>query len=68
MWSAIRWHAYRIIGFMPYVDLQKAGITSPKDLIQFPWDNDNTPKACTATEDDIEEMQQILIDMNRERE
>ena len=67
MWSAVRWHAYRIIGAMPYVDLHKNGINSPRDLIQFPWDNDNAPKACTATEDDIEEMQQILKDMNKKK-
>ena len=47
--------------------IAKNGINSPRDLIQFPWDNDNAPKACTATEDDIEEMQQILKDMNKKK-
>ena len=61
MWSAIRWHAYRIMGAMPYVDLAKNGIFSPKDLIAFPWDNDDAQSDPEMpTEDDIEEMKQVF--------
>ena len=60
MWSAVRWHAYRIMGAMPYCDLEKAGIRRPTDLIKFPWDNDNIPAADVPSEEEAEEMLQIL--------
>lgn len=60
MWSAIRWHAYRIMGAIPYTDLEKAGIRRPTDLIKFPWDNDNLPEVEMPSEEDTEEILEIL--------
>ena len=65
MWSAFRWHAYRIMGAMPYADLQKAGITSPKDLIHFPWDNEPITDDDIPTDIEMMEVQQILRDMSK---
>ena len=68
MWSAIRWLAYRIMGAMPYVDLSKAGIFSPKDLIAFPWDNEDAASdPAMPTEDDIEEMKQVLKEIKKKK-
>jgi hypothetical protein len=43
---------YNIMQAMPYVDLKKAGISNPTDLIKFPWDEAdiNLP-----TDDEIQE-------------
>lgn len=60
MWSAVRWHAYRIMGAMPYCDLEKAGIRRPTDLIKFPWDNDSATVADVPSEEEAEEMLQML--------
>lgn len=66
MWSAVRWHAYRIMGAMPYVDLAKNGIFSPKDLIAFPWDNDDAQSGGDLpTEEEIEEMRQVFKTINK---
>ena len=50
MWSALRWHAYNIMGAMPYVDLHKNGIFSPTDLIKFPWDKSESEKDLPSDE------------------
>ena len=65
MWSALRWHAYRIMGAMPYVDLPKSGIHRPTDLIKFPWDNETVQvtEADAPTEEDVEEMKELLRTM-----
>ena len=65
MWSAMRWHAYRIMGAMPYCDLEKAGIRRPTDLIKFPWDSENIPDADAPSEEDEKEILEML---QREKE
>jgi len=64
MWSAFRWHAYRVMGAMPYVDLQKGGIHKPTDLIKFPWEKEQVSEADIPTEEDEREMLAILKEMN----
>lgn len=67
MWSAVRWHAYHIMGAVPYTDLEKAGIRRPTDLIKFPWDNDTPTKAEIPTDDEVEETVQLLREMNAKK-
>lgn len=63
MWSASRWQAYNIMA--AWADLAKAGIHSPKDLLQFPWEK-TTAKASIPTDEEVEEMKQILLEMQSE--
>lgn len=54
------------MGAMPYVDLAKNGIFSPKDLIAFPWDSEDAASdPAMPTEDDIEEMKQVFKAINK---
>ena len=54
------------MGAMPYVDLAKNGIFSPKDLIAFPWDSEDAASdPAMPTEDDIEEMKQVFNAINK---
>lgn len=68
MWSAMRWHAFNIMSAMPYTDLQKAGITKPSDLIQFPWDKAIVTEADIPTDEEVEETVQMLQQMNSKKE
>lgn len=68
MWSAMRWHAFNIMSAMPYTDLQKAGITKPSDLIQFPWDKAIVTEADIPTDEEVEETVQLLQQMNSKKE
>ena len=68
MWSAMRWHAFNIMSAMPFTDLQKAGITKPSDLIQFPWDKAIVTEADIPTDEDVEETVQLLREMDAGKE
>ena len=52
MWSSTRWMTYNIMWAMPYLDLKKAGIMKPTDLIKFPWDEEDI---YLPTDDEIQE-------------
>ena len=64
MWSAVRWHAYRIMGAIPYTDLEKAGIRKPADLIKFPWDKEVDTEPEIPTDDEIKDTVRMLREMN----
>lgn len=69
-WSAIRWMTFNIMAVMPYVDLKKACIRNPTDLLPFPWDNiDNDGSAVNLPSDEeIKRMQQLMREENAKRE
>jgi hypothetical protein len=70
-WSAIRWMTFNIMAVMPYVDLKKACIRNPSDLIHFPWDNiytDETGTANLPSDEEIKRMQQLMREENAKRE
>lgn len=49
------------------VDLSKAGITSPLDLLRFPWDtdgDDDSPASDMPTKEEIEQLRKELNDHN----
>ena len=49
------------------VDLSKAGITSPLDLLRFPWDtegDDDSPASGMPTKEEIEQLRKELNDHN----
>lgn len=64
MWSAMRWHAFRVMSAMPYTDLSRAGINKPSDLIEFPWDKKELSDADIPTDDEVEETLTMLKEMN----
>ena len=69
-WSAIRWMTFNIMAVMPYVDLKKACIRNPSDLIPFPWDNidADTGTANLPSDEEIKRMQQQMREENAKRE
>ena len=49
------------------VDLSKAGITSPIDLLRFPWDTDEdgeSPASDMPTKEEIEQLRKELNEHN----
>ena len=49
------------------VDLAKAGITAPLDLLRFPWDTDDdgeSPASDMPTKEEIEQLRKELNDHN----
>lgn len=63
LWQSVRWMTYQIMSVMPYCDLRKAGITSPSDLIKFPWDEE-VKKDDLPTDEEVEEIRKQLIAEN----
>lgn len=61
---------FNIMAVMPYVDLKKACIRNPIDLIRFPWDNIDTDETGTAnlpSDEEIKRMQQLMREENAKR-
>ena len=49
------------------VDLSKAGIASPLDLLRFPWDaddDDDSPASDLPTKEEIEQLRKELNEHN----
>lgn len=46
-------------------ELRKANIHSPRDLIRFPWDNDNVDDSNLPTDDEVKKMQAELEEINK---
>lgn len=58
LWSATRWQTYYTMMTTIGSDgMRKAGITSPKDLMEFPWEKSAPPP---ITEDDMEMLQKEM--------
>ena len=68
-WSAIRWMTFNIMAVMPYVDLKKACIRNPIDLLPFPWDNIDTDGSAVnlPSDEEIKRMQQLMREENAKR-
>lgn len=64
-WSAARWQTYNLMSAQVGSEgMHKAGINSPTDLMKFPWEKQETD---LPSEDDIEEMQQMMASMNAKK-
>ena len=61
MWSSTRWMTYNIMQAMPYIDLKKAGIMNPTDLIKLPWDEEDS---VLTTVDEIQESSDEISALN----
>lgn len=55
MWSATRWQTYCLMAVHAGKSMKEQGISSPADLLPFPWDN---PDAGRTMSD--EEQQEFL--------
>lgn len=66
LWSSTRWMTFNIMQAMPYVDMKKAGILNPTDLIKFPWDeSDINLPTDDEVQEAIDEMNALNAMMNK---
>lgn len=56
-----RWAAFMTVS--AFADLKKVGIHSAEDLLRFPWEKTELP-----SEEDIEELRQLLKNENKKRD
>lgn len=65
-WERTRWQTFMLM-HNGMVDLSKAGITSPLDLLRFPWDTDDdgeSPVSDMPTKEEVEQLRKELNDHN----
>lgn len=64
-WERTRWQTFMLM-HNGMVDLSKAGITSPIDLLRFPWDTDDdeSPASDMPTKAEIEQLRKELNEHN----
>lgn len=64
-WEQARLNAFYIMSAM--ADLSKAGIRSDRDLITFPWEEEEVTKHDSLPSDEeVEEMRQLMKQMNEQ--
>lgn len=72
IWSSVRWMTYNVMSTMPYVDLTKAGIYNPTDLLHLPWDHkadaDEQGNVKLPSDEEIARMQQMMREENAKLE
>lgn len=66
LWSVGRWHAYNVMSAIPYCDLKKSGIFSPKDLMKFPWEYEAADQPLT--DEEVERIRKEIQDYNKKQE
>lgn len=60
MWSSTRWSTYQVMAAQVGSDgLRKAHINSPKDLMPFPWEDEDND-IDMLTEEDVEELKELM--------
>ena len=64
-WEQARLNAYYIMSAM--ADLSKAGIRSDLDLITFPWEKDVTKRDSLPSDEEVEEMRQMMKQLNEQQ-
>ena len=72
LWSATRWSTYYMMSsFCGSEGMEKAGIYSPMDLIQFPWEQNPNKEEETEkvilTDEDVEKMRENMRQYNEEQ-
>ena len=64
LWSATRWQTYNLM-LVSMADIKKAGINSPKDLMQLPWDETGEKEEqVKITQEEINRMREDMRRMN----
>ena len=64
-WEQARLNAFYIMSAM--ADLSKAGIRSDRDLITFPWEKEETKCDSLPSDEEVEEMRQLMKQMNEQQ-
>ena len=64
-WEQARLNAFYIMSAM--ADLSKAGIRSDRDLITFPWEKEETKRGSLPTDEEVEEMRQLMKELNEQQ-
>lgn len=67
-WSRARWHAFNIMSAIPYCDLRKAGIHSPSDLLEFPWEREEAVRDSLPSDEEIDALRKRLIEENEKND
>lgn len=63
MWSATRWQTFYIMSsFIGSDGMRKSGLTSPKDLLEFPWERDSSPP---LSDEEVDEIRKELENLNK---
>lgn len=65
-WEQARLNAFYIMSAM--ADLSKAGIRSDRDLITFPWEKEETKSDSLPSDEEVEEMRQLMKQMNEQQQ
>lgn len=64
-WEQARLNAFYIMSAM--ADLSKAGIRSDRDLITFPWEEEEvTKRDSLPSDEEVEEMRQMMKELNEQ--
>lgn len=61
-WEQARLNAFYVMSAM--TDLSKAGIRSDRDLITFPWEQGVTKCDSLPSDEEVEEMRQMMKELN----
>ena len=65
-WEQARLNAFYIMSAM--ADLSKAGIRSDRDLITFPWEEEEvTKRDSLPSDEEVEEMRQLMKQLNEQQ-
>lgn len=64
-WEQARFNAFYIMSAM--ADLSKAGIRSDRDLIAFPWEKDTPIQSDIPSDEEVEEMRQMMKQLNEQQ-
>lgn len=73
LWSATRWSTYyTMLSSCGSEGMEKAGIYSPMDLMQFPWEKnpnkDDKSESVTLSDADVEKMREEMNKYNEEQQ
>lgn len=65
-WEQARLNAFFVMSSM--ADMKKAGISSDRDLITFPWEKDATSSDTLPTDEEIKEMRELMQHLNEQNQ
>ena len=63
IWSISRWQTYMLMS-VSMVDLKKAGIYKPTDILKFPWDENDEESSNLPNDNEIARLRQMMIEEN----
>lgn len=65
LWGTTRWQTFYLMSAQVGSDnLKKSGIYKPTDLIKFPWENDSNTQASPLTDEERQELIDLMAAHN----